>query len=472
MRCPLEAVPAHRDGCAAWSLRRIRAPDPARLSRALDSPYRGRAAAPALPSRHGAAAAAALRRPKDPAAPMTPPSDHPAPCPGVLYAAEALLQPRTGVGRAALEVARAVMALPGPPALVLTAAGRRLPSALLDRPPEPAAAPAAPVPRWRAALAQFGPARLGFDIAMRRRMRRLAREAGGPERKVLLHEPNLIPRPFDAGPTVAVVNDVSWRRDPGAHPAERMAWIERNLPRALRQVTRWVAISHFTAEEAAAVLGLDRSRIAVVPLAASPAFHPVAAEVAAPVLAARGLADAGYILAVGTLEPRKNLERLAVAHAALPERLRRRFPLALAGSIGWGGVEAGPCLARGVAAGDIRLLGRVTEAELVALYARAAAAAYVSLYEGFGLPVLEAMACGTPLVHASTTAVAETAGGAGLAVDPADPGAIAEGLRAVLEDRALGTRLREAGLARSTRFSWPATGERMAALWRETAGLA
>jgi len=390
---------------------------------------------------------------------------------GVLYAAEALLGPRTGVGRAALEVARAAAALLAAGDLLLAAHGRLLPAGFLDAPPEAGMAPAGAPPGWRAALAEFGPARLAFEAMMRRRMRRLARAAGAPGRPVLLHEPNLIPRPYDAGPTVAVVNDVSWRRDPSAHPADRIAWIERNLPRALRQVTRWVAISAFTAAEAAAEFGLEHGRIAVVPLAVSPAFRPVEAEAAAPVLARHGLADAGYILAVGTLEPRKNLERLAAAHAALPAPLRRRFPLALAGSIGWGGVEAGPQLARGIAAGEVRLLGRVGEAELVALYARAAAAAYVSLYEGFGLPVLEAMACGTPLVHSATTAVAETAGDAGLAVEPADPAAIAAGLASVLEDARLAARLRTAGLARAAEFGWDRTARRLAVIWREAAAV-
>ncbi len=394
--------------------------------------------------------------------------------PVVLYAAESLFGARTGVGRAALEVARAVLQQPGLAELRPVMGGRLLPGALLDAPPE-APAPTAPARRpWRdrvAALPLAGPAALSASEALTRRWMRGAAAAavGDSGRTAVLHEPNMLPRPFDAGPTVSVVNDLSWRRHADMHPADRLAWIERHLPRALRQVSRWVAISGFTADEAAAEFGLDRARIAVAPLAAGDAFRPVGADEAAPVLAAHRLADNGYVLAVGTLEPRKNLERLAVAHSLLPTALRRRAPLALAGGLGWGGVEAGPALARAMAAGDARALGRVDDAALAALYARAAAVAYPSLYEGFGLPVLEAMRCGAPLVHSATTAVAETAGGAGLAVDPLDPEAIAAGLAAVLEDAALAARLRAAGLARAAAFSWAETARRMVAVWWDVA---
>jgi glycosyltransferase involved in cell wall biosynthesis len=393
--------------------------------------------------------------------------------PAILYAAESLLAPRTGVARAALEVARAASDLPGIAGIHPVAQGRLLPPDMLTDPPpgpEQVPPPAMTSLPWRSRLAGFAPARAAFHATMRRRMRAAAARVAGPAGGVvLLHEPNLIPRPFDAGPTVAVVNDVSWRRDPAAHPADRVRWIEREMPRALRQVSRWVAISAFTADEAAAEYDLDRARIAVSPLAAGDTFRPVDTDEAAPLLAAHGLRDGGYILAVGTLEPRKNLERLAVAHALLPSSLRRRAPLVLAGGIGWGGVEAGPALARGIADRTVRPLGRVDDAALAALYARSAAVAFPSLYEGFGLPVLEAMACGAPLVHSATTAVAETAGEAGLAVDPMDPHAIADALAAVLEDAALASRLRAAGLARAARFSWTDTARRMVAVWREVA---
>ncbi|MGE4045912.1 MAG: glycosyltransferase family 4 protein [Acetobacteraceae bacterium] len=387
----------------------------------------------------------------------------------VLYAAEALLQPRTGVGRAALEVARAVAAREDAPELIPTAFGRALPQRLIEAPHD--TAPTAATSGVRAALGRLGPARWGAGHLMRYRLRGLARQAGTPDRKVLLHEPNLIPRPFDDGPTVAVVNDMSWRHDPDSHPAERVRWLERTLPRALRQVTRFVAISRFTATEAVRELGIAPDRISVAPLAVSPAFRPLAASEVASVLSRHDLNDRGYVLAVGSLEPRKNLDRLAAAHAGLPQAVRRWFPLVLAGGSGWGAVDTAPHLAAALASGEARLLGHVPDADLPALYARAAAVAYVSLYEGFGLPVLEAMACGTPLLHAATTAVAETAGGAGFAVDPLDVTAMREALLQLLEDVGVQQRLRIAGMARASGFTWEATAQEILGVWREVLGV-
>ncbi len=156
---------------------------------------------------------------------------------------------------------------------------------------------------------------------------------------------------------------------------------------------------------------------------------------------ADGEAAAGdYVLAVSTLEPRKNLPRLVEAYrrAGL-----NGLPLLVAGAAGWGGVRVG---------GDgVRWLGEVDDDELARLYRGARAVAYVSLYEGFGLPVLEAMACGAPVVAGRNGALAEVAGGAAVLVDPLDPDAIAAGLLEAIDRR---EELRPLGLARARVFDW------------------
>jgi len=275
----------------------------------------------------------------------------------------------------------------------------------------------------------------------------------------------MIARPF-GGPTVVTINDLSWHYWPGWHPAERLEWIERNLPRTLAQATRVVAISQFTKDAAVAALNVPADRIDVVPLAPAAGFGPMPTEAAAPALARHGLSDRRYVLSTSTLEPRKNFDRLLNAHSRLPTALRERVPLVIAGGRGWGDVLSRPSAELAVRRGHLRLLGHVSDADLVALYARCATFAYVSLYEGFGLPIVEAMASGAAVLASSTTAVAETAGDAALLVDPADEDAITAALCELLEDERLSARLRSAGLTRAAQFSWPRTVERLVETWR------
>ena len=169
---------------------------------------------------------------------------------------------------------------------------------------------------------------------MRRAATPMSQRMGG---RVVYHEANLIARPFD-GVTVVTVHDLSWRANPSWHPAERVAWIERRLPGTLAQASRFVSVSDFTAREMTRWLGIDRSRIDVVRHGVSAIFRPMTQDLAAAALRRFDVADRGYILAVSTLEPRKNFDRLLAAHTMLPMALRQRFPLVIAGGRGWGGI--------------------------------------------------------------------------------------------------------------------------------------
>jgi glycosyltransferase involved in cell wall biosynthesis len=158
------------------------------------------------------------------------------------------------------------------------------------------------------------------------------------------------------------------------------------------------------------------------------------------------------VLAVGTLEPRKNLSRVADAAR------RAGLELRVAGARGWGGVDVG---------GDgVRFLGFVSDDELARLYRGALCVAYASLYEGFGIPVLEALACGAAVVTSEETAMAEVADGAAVLVDPRDPDAIAAGIREAIERR---SELSPLGQARARDFTWQASAEATAAVYRELA---
>ena len=401
---------------------------------------------------------------------------------GVLLSADGVSGRRSGIGRMTLEIARrlrdpsvrnaTLSGAAGLADIALLVGDSVAATDLLDRltdaqdtPPGAARAALA----HALAMASRCPSVVALHSwRLRRRLdhtaRDMAQRIGG---RVVYHESNLIARPFD-GATVVTVHDLSWRADPAQHPPERVSWIERRLPATLRQATRFVSVSEFTARAMVTELGIDRRRIDVVPPGVSSMFRPIEASAAAAVLARYHLVDRAYILAVSTLEPRKNFDRLLAAHACLPAALRARMPLVIAGGRGWGNSLDDDRASRAQCDGSLRLLGHVRDADLVALYARAAVVAYPSLYEGFGLPVLEAMACAVPVVTSGTTALRDTAGDAALLVDPLDTEAIATALLRVVEDTQLADTLRTRGPAHAACFTWDRMVAGMIESWRTT----
>ena len=386
----------------------------------------------------------------------------------VLIGAESLASRRSGVGRMTLEIARAARDSAAIDQLTLLLAQGLAGPEVLDGLDDPIASAQAvqPVPiPWKIALGRVPGVQTLRRIkhgGLNRKLRDLAQACGS---RLVYHEPNMIARPV-ALPTVVTMNDLSWHYQPSWHPAERLHWIDRNIQATLRQASRFVAISNFTRDAVVRDLGIAADRIDVVPLAPAQEFKPVSAADGAGALARYGLTDHGYVFSISTIEPRKNFDRLLAAHLRLPPALRRRAPLVIAGGKGWGSVLARPEADAAIRDGTVRLLGHVSDADLVALCSRTAAFAYVSLYEGFGLPVVEAMAAASPVLASSTTAVGELATGAALLVNPEDEDAITEGLRTLIEDTALAERLRGEGLARAAEYSWKRTIDTLILSWR------
>lgn len=254
-----------------------------------------------------------------------------------------------------------------------------------------------------------------------------------------------------------VVYDLTFLSLPHCHTVRNRLHCLSGLIAALAAGAALVAISRDGAAELAAFLGRDPSSIAVLPLAPGPDFRLLDSAETALRLAPSRLVPGSYVLSVGSLEPRKNVAALLEAHAALPAEVRRVFPLVLAGSPGWKNSALSAELERAEAAGFARRLGRVDRESLVALYNGAAVFAYPSLAEGYGLPVVEAMACGAPVLTSSVSALPETAGGAALLVDPLDGAALAAALAGLLADPSERRRLRALGLERAAQLSWRRT---------------
>jgi glycosyltransferase involved in cell wall biosynthesis len=212
-------------------------------------------------------------------------------------------------------------------------------------------------------------------------------------------------------------------------------------------------------------------RIFVTPLAADrEIFYPVDQPAALAALRARcGVTEGPYLLSLCTLEPRKNLPRLIRAFAAVAERPGfRQVQLVLVGPTGWKSEEVFASLAEGGAWRDrVRLTGFLPDADLAALYSGAAAFVYPSLYEGFGLPVLEAMQCGTPVITSSTSSLPEVAGDAADYVDPTDEAALVEALARILTDPVHRAARRRQALERARMFSWERTAELTVQAYRQ-----
>ena len=237
-------------------------------------------------------------------------------------------------------------------------------------------------------------------------------------------------------PLVVTIHDLAVFRHPEAFNRWTRQYSRAVLPRLARRATRLIAVSEFTARETVELLGVDESRVRVIPHGVEEPFTPDGEA-----------ADGEYVLAVGTVEPRKNLARLAEAARLVGVELR------VAGGPGWGRVGG-------------ESVGYVDDEELARLYRGAACFAYPSLYEGFGLPVLEAMASGTPVVTSTGSASAELADGAAVLVDPHDVEAIAEGIREAISRR---EELRAAGLERAKGFTWDVAGSATVDVYREAA---
>lgn len=389
----------------------------------------------------------------------------------ILFNVQSLLPPRTGIGLYTQHLIEALAATGELDAVAGFLGGRIYRGeALHAYVNEDRSAHAAPALSRRGRLAALKVAMRGVPGAYA--VRQALREWQDGRRIGVLasegyvyHEPNYIPVRY-AGPLVITAHDLSHVHYPQFHPAERVAFLNKHLTSALARAGRVVTDSHFVAGELAEVYGIPAGKLFVTHLGADADFRVRTSEEVTETLKAFGLRYRSFVLSVATLEPRKNVERLVAAYADLPAATRQACPLVLVGGSGWRDSTLLSRVRELEAKGEVVRTGYLPRSQVFDLYSAAAVFAYPSLYEGFGLPVLEAFASGTPVLTSNVTSLPEVSAGAALEVDPLSTEAIREGLYRLLDDAQLARQHAELGLERAKAFSWEKCAQQTLAVYR------
>ncbi len=267
----------------------------------------------------------------------------------------------------------------------------------------------------------------------------------------LFYSPDFVLPPQLLGRRLLTVHDLAFLVHPECALPSLGWYLRRAVPRSIARADLLLADSEHTRRDLIRLLGVKPERVEVLHPGVEPAFRPLRRADLEGVRLRYGLPEC-FLLTVGTIEPRKNLPRLLEALAGLPGHLR--LPLVVAGRPGWLYEETFAAVERCGLQKEVRFLGFVPQEDLPALYNLALALVYPSLYEGFGLPPLEAMACGTPVLTSRVSSLPEVVGEAAVLVAPGDVASIREGIRRLLEDAELRHDLRERGLEQARQFTW------------------
>ncbi|MFC0351179.1 glycosyltransferase family 4 protein [Undibacterium danionis] len=274
-------------------------------------------------------------------------------------------------------------------------------------------------------------------------------------KNAVFHGPNYFV-PKTHLPSVVTIHDLSIYRYPQWHPKARIERMQMAIPEAIERASLILAISESTRKDIIDQFQIPAERVQVTLLGVDQSYHPRTSTELAPVLSKFGLSMNAYSFFVSTIEPRKNLTNLIAAYRLLPIAMRQRWPLVLVGGGGWQSEDIHADIQRAVGEGWLKYLGFVDQADLPALYAGARLFTYPSWYEGFGLPIAEAMASGVPVLTSNCSSMPEVAAGAARLVEPGDVDSIREGLAQALDDDAWRELAVQRGLQRATELSWDA----------------
>jgi len=265
----------------------------------------------------------------------------------------------------------------------------------------------------------------------------------------MYHETGFVPAAVTGVPIVHSIFDLSLSKFRHAHPKERVWFNDAFFPRRIGYATHVVTISHFIEQEIADTLQIPASRISAIHLAPASDFYPRPLDRIRSIQNRYGITN-GYLLFVGSLEPRKNLALLIQAL----QQCGSRIPLVLAGWEGWGDKDWQKSIAGTDLENRVIMTGYVDDETLACLYSGATAFVYPSLYEGFGLPILEAMACGCPVICSNVASMPEVAGDAAIRIDPKSADDLAHAIDRIVSDDALRSQLIADGFARASLFTW------------------
>jgi glycosyltransferase involved in cell wall biosynthesis len=281
----------------------------------------------------------------------------------------------------------------------------------------------------------------------------------------VLHSPDFIPPRWTRCPTVITVHDLAFLRYPRFLTRESARYYGQ-VDLAARQATHIIAVSQSTKRDLINLLGVPESKITVIYEAAHPLFAPMDKDRARAFVRAQYNLPDEFVLFVSTIEPRKNLPTLLRAFKRLRDNYKLHLPLVIAGYRGWLVEEVDQALAEVQLGEALRFLGSVQNEELVHLYNAASLFVLPSCYEGFGLPPLEAMACGTPVIVSNVSSLPEVVGDAALLVAPDDVEGLTVAMARVLTDANLREELRAKGLKRAQTFSWERAARETLAVYR------
>jgi alpha-1,3-rhamnosyl/mannosyltransferase len=384
----------------------------------------------------------------------------------VVLLSEAIQPPLTGVGRYAWELAQGLSSDDGVESVSFLAHGRwQTLEILKQRLSEEGVNPkldswkfgslAVFKQKLRVSLGSLQPVALAYESLQQwlgeKSLHRLYGQMG-----TVVHGPCFFAPPSDL-PTVVTFHDLSTFLYPETQPSSRVLRVEVMLKTAIREGFTIITDAQCTANDLVATMGVAANKVHAVHLGVSSSFRPHDMGESEPVLARYGLAHGTYTLSVGTAEPRKNLVRLLDAYEALASDIRSAFPLVLVGGKGWNDSHLLRRIERGIASGWVQTLGYVPEDDLPFLYGGARLFVYVSLYEGFGLPIAEAMACGAPVITSNTSSMPEVAASAALLVNPFDTDEISKELARGLIDNEWRSNAKIKGLKRASELTWTNT---------------